>query len=78
MISRYFIIEGKLEKFLLQHILPQEIVAQSKFLSGSSYTGTLAKARSALMTFGLPVTVIVDSKTTFARCCVQEVALASL
>jgi hypothetical protein len=64
MTTQYFIVEGPFEKFLLERILPESIVAHSKILTGNGYNIALSKARSLLVSSELPVALIVDADTT--------------
>ena len=64
MTTQYVIVEGAFEKFLLERILPENIVAQSKFITGNGYNIALSKARSLLVSSELPVALIVDADTT--------------
>lgn len=64
MIAQYIIVEGQFEKFLLERVLPKEIVSHSKFIIGSGYHTALSKARSILVASELPVSIVVDAETT--------------
>jgi len=63
-IMQYFIVEGAFDKFILERILPEEIVSQTKIITGNGYNIALSKARSLLVSSELPVSLIVDSNTT--------------
>lgn len=63
MITQYFIVEGTFDKFILEQILPDEILSQSKIITGNGYNIALSKARSLLISSELPVLLIVDSNT---------------
>ena len=64
MTTQYLIVEGAFEKFLLERILPENMVAQSKIITGNGYHIALSKARSLLVSSELPVALIVDADTT--------------
>lgn len=64
MITQYVMVEGVLDKYILETILPQDIVAQSKFIIGNGYNIALSKARSILISSQLPLLLILDSDTT--------------
>ena len=66
MITQYVIIEGLFDKFLLEQILPEEILAYNKIIVGNGDTLALSKARSLLIAADLPVVLIVDSDSTEA------------
>ncbi len=44
--------------------MPEDIVSQTQIIYGSGYSTALSKARSLLVSSELPVTLILDSKTT--------------
>ncbi|MCP4697437.1 MAG: DUF4276 family protein [Gammaproteobacteria bacterium] len=64
MTAQYVVVEGAFDKFLLEHILPQQLVSQSKILVGYSDNSALSKACSLLVSSERPVVLIVDSDTT--------------
>ena len=64
MIAQYFIVNGQPEKFLLEQVLPEEIVSHSRFILGNGYNTAISKARSLLISSELPVSLVVDSETT--------------
>ncbi len=64
MLAQYFLVEGAFTKFILERILPEEIISQTKIITGNGYTIALSKARSVLTSSELPVSLIVDSDTT--------------
>ncbi len=69
--SRFIVVEGKLSRFLLESVLPEDVVFESKFIVGSSYTNTLSKARTLLVSSDLPVFLIVNADTT-DRAAIEE------
>ncbi|MCI5218258.1 MAG: hypothetical protein D3914_03460 [Candidatus Electrothrix sp. LOE2] len=64
MITKYVIVEGVLDKFLLERILPEEFTACNKIIVGNGDNLALSKARSLLVASDLPVVLIVDSDST--------------
>ncbi len=64
MIKQYFIVEGAFDKFILERILPEKIVSQTKIINGNGYSIALSRARSLLISTELPLSLIVDSDTT--------------
>ncbi len=64
MIKQYFIVEGAFDKFILERILPESIVSQTKIIIGDGYSIALSRARSLLISTDLPLSLIVDSDTT--------------
>ena len=62
--SSYIVVEGTLERFILEQVLPEEVCAQSTFVVGHGYTPTLSKVRSLLVSSDRPVSVIVETETT--------------
>ncbi|RKZ40847.1 MAG: hypothetical protein DRQ49_07050 [Gammaproteobacteria bacterium] len=64
MITPYFMVEGAFDQFILERILPEKMVSQTKIITGNGYNIALSKARSLLISSELPVSLIVDSDTT--------------
>lgn len=64
MITQYVIVEGVFDKFLLERILPEEILAHNKIIVGNGDNLALSKARSLLIAADLPVVLIVDADST--------------
>ncbi len=64
MINRYFVVEGVIDKFLLERLLPQDVLAGIKFFVGNGYTTAISKARSLLVASDQPVAILVDSDST--------------
>jgi len=63
MTTHYFIVEGHFIKFLLERILPEDVLAESKIITGNNYQIALSKARSILISSTLPITLIVNADT---------------
>ena len=49
MTTQYFIVEGDFITFLLERILPDDILIQSKIITGNNYQIALSKARAILI-----------------------------
>lgn len=64
MISQYVVVEGAFDKFLLEHILPEDLVAHSEILVGNGENVALSKASSLLISSPLPVVLVVSANTT--------------
>ena len=64
MITQYVIVEGVFDKFLLERILPEDILAHNKIIVGNGDNLALSKARSLLIAADLPVVLIVDADST--------------
>ena len=62
--TQYVVVEGVFDKFLLEQILPEEIIAHNKIIVGNGDNLALSKARSLLIAADLPVVLIVDSDST--------------
>ena len=71
MITQYVVVEGVFDKFLLEQILPEEILAHNKIIVGNGDNLALSKARSLLIAADRPVVLIVDSDST-ERASIEE------
>jgi hypothetical protein len=63
MTTRYFVVEGKNDEFILKHLLPKSVLQDTKIIVASGYSSALSVIQSLFTLTPLPVSFFFDADT---------------